>query len=325
MHNRVLVTGAGGFIGRRLVSALCGSGIQVRALLRPSHDASEMEAEGIEIVRGDAADAALMKSAAAQCDVIYHLAAARGFKKLSGRNFAKENTALIEAAAGAAQDNTARLVLASSVAVMRGRPPLTPARSEPRPTSHYGASRMLNEKRLHEVWRNRQLDYRIARIAERVAGPGAKDWQKIVRAVRDGRYRLIARGGQIHSCDVDDVVAGLQLCAGDRAEPGATYILVARDPAALKDVFASIADELGVAFAPRMVSGWPLRAYKRIGDQVFSMFGLELPHAFTAGFHAWPSHYDTAATSERLGFAPRYDVLQAVRRTVGWMRAEGAV
>ena len=55
------------------------------------------------------------------------------------------------------------------------------------------------------------------------------------------------------------------------------------------------------------------------------MFGLELPHAFTAGFHAWPSHYDTAATSERLGFAPRYDILQAVRRTVGWMRAEGAV
>ena len=202
---------------------------------------------------------------------------------------------------------------------------MTPAQSAPLPTSNYGGSRSQNEKRLHDVWRERQLDYRIARISERVAGPGAKDWKKIVQRVRDGRYRVLPRGGKVHSCDVDDVVAGLRLCGSDAAQPHETYVLVAREPAAIKDILACIADELGVAFAPSMVSGWPARAYKRIGDRVFANFGKELPYAFTAEFYAWPSCYDTAGTPERLGFAPRYDVLQAVRRTVGWMRAEGAV
>lgn len=325
MHNRVLVTGAGGFIGRRLATALGASGTQVRAVLRPSHDAADLEAEGVEIVRGDATDRTLMKGAAAECDVIYHLAAARGFKKLAARDFNQQNSDLIEAAAAAAHDNAARLVLASSVAVMRGRPPMAPAHSTHRPTSNYGASRSQNEKRLQDVWRERQLDYRIARISERVAGPGAKDWKKIVHGVRDGRYKVLPRGGNVHSCDVDDVIAGLQLCAGDRATRYETYTLVARKPAAIKDILGCIAGELGVTFAPRMVSGWPAQAYKQIGDRVFQTFGKELPYAFTAEFYAWPSCYDTAGTPDRLGFAPQYDILQAVRRTVGWMRAEGAV
>src|SRR5205823_8412658 len=76
----VLVTGATGFLGRRLVWRLLDRGHTVRCLVRPSSDLKELEnglAAGqqgrLEVVRGrlDAAD-----SAAEGCDVVFHVAAA---------------------------------------------------------------------------------------------------------------------------------------------------------------------------------------------------------------------------------------------------------
>ena len=66
--NPVLVTGAAGFIGRRLVLDLRRSGVEVRALLRGQHDRVDLEASGAEIVRGDAADPDVMREAAAGCE-----------------------------------------------------------------------------------------------------------------------------------------------------------------------------------------------------------------------------------------------------------------
>jgi uncharacterized protein YbjT (DUF2867 family) len=53
----VLVVGATGFLGGQVVDALLARGKQVRAaLVRPSSDASRLEAKGVEIVRGDMMD-----------------------------------------------------------------------------------------------------------------------------------------------------------------------------------------------------------------------------------------------------------------------------
>ena len=322
----VLVTGAAGFIGRRLAHDLRRSGVRVRVLLRPQHDGADLQAAGVEILRGDAADKAQMQRAAAGCGVVYHLAAARGPKKLSRAEYLRINSELVDAAAAAALGAGARLVVASTVRVLGGWPPRAAALGTPhRPTSNYGASRAENECRLVERWAPKGLDYRIARIAERVGGPGAKDWLRIACAVRDGRYRYLPRGGTVHSCDVDDVVAGLRLCAGETARPGETYVLIARSPESVEKVLAIMAERLGVRFAPAHFSGWPARIYKRLGDITYRAGRYELPHAFTAEFYAWPNHFDGAGTGERLGFAPRYTVWQAVERATLWMQGEGLV
>ncbi|MEM6483172.1 MAG: NAD(P)-dependent oxidoreductase, partial [Pseudomonadota bacterium] len=187
----VLVTGAAGFIGRQLVLDLRGSGIPVRALLRPHHDGQDLEAAGAEILRGDAADRILLREASANCNVIYHLAAARGQKKLSQAEYCEQNTRLQDAVAEAALTNAARVIAASTVATMRGHPPLAAADAPPRPVSRYALSRSQNEQQLHETWKDQGLDYRIVRIAERVAGPGARDWGRIIRGIQNGRYKIL--------------------------------------------------------------------------------------------------------------------------------------
>ncbi|MDJ1008234.1 MAG: NAD-dependent epimerase/dehydratase family protein [Paracoccaceae bacterium] len=320
-----LVTGAAGFIGQHLCRAILADGGAVRAFVRPDHRVDALAAAGAEILRGDAADPAAMTRAAEGVDTVYHLAAVRGTKKLSRRAYAEGNIALTDAAAGAALAAGARLVAASTVAVMGASPPLSPADGPLAPISSYAASRAAVERRLATAWAGRGLDFRIARIAQRVGGPGARDWRRLVMAVRDGRYRVLPRGGRMHSADVEDVVAGLRLVAGPRGEQRTLYVIAARRAAPVRDHLAAIAEELGVAFAPRPVPGAPFRAYWRLHLWTNSALARELPHGFTAGLYANRFDYDDAGTRDRIGFAPRHTGPDAARRAARWLRAEGLV
>ncbi len=72
---RAFVTGATGFLGRRVVARLVERGDEVTALVRPETDAGALEAAGVEVVRGDLADVETVLPEAARADVIFHVGA----------------------------------------------------------------------------------------------------------------------------------------------------------------------------------------------------------------------------------------------------------
>jgi dihydroflavonol-4-reductase len=67
-----LVTGASGFLGWHVARALAERGWPVRALVRPSSVASDLD---VEIVRGDLRDPASLERAASGCGLVFHVAA----------------------------------------------------------------------------------------------------------------------------------------------------------------------------------------------------------------------------------------------------------
>lgn len=83
---QVLVTGAGGFIGSHLVSALLERGADVRAMVRYNSfgakgqlaDIDNTASENLSVVFGDIRDNRFVRSAVDGCDVVFHLAALIG-------------------------------------------------------------------------------------------------------------------------------------------------------------------------------------------------------------------------------------------------------
>jgi len=69
---KILVTGATGILGRRLVPALVTGGASVRALVRAPQASDALRAAGAEPVVGDMFDAGSLEAAAAGCDVVVH-------------------------------------------------------------------------------------------------------------------------------------------------------------------------------------------------------------------------------------------------------------
>ena len=73
---KALVTGATGFLGRHLVHGLLQRGWQVASFARGSYP--DLQQLGVEVIRGDLADADAVHSACRNREVVFHVAAKAG-------------------------------------------------------------------------------------------------------------------------------------------------------------------------------------------------------------------------------------------------------
>lgn len=92
---KILVTGATGYVGTRLIPKLLEEGYSIRCLARNPEKLTNRNRPGVEVIRGDVLDLPSLKSALKDIDIAYYLVHAMGKQgdfrsrdKQSARNFA---------------------------------------------------------------------------------------------------------------------------------------------------------------------------------------------------------------------------------------------
>ncbi|MFV2066466.1 MAG: NAD-dependent epimerase/dehydratase family protein [Pirellulales bacterium] len=144
---RVLVTGATGFIGGHLAEALTRNGVETRCLVRPTSDTRRLSDIGVTLVEGDITEANGLDEAVANVDLVFHLAGLT--TALSKAEMSKANAVgpgLVAAACARLQTPPAMIVLSSVAAAGPTERDTIRVESDPvAPVSNYGHSKRAGE------------------------------------------------------------------------------------------------------------------------------------------------------------------------------------
>jgi predicted dehydrogenase/uncharacterized protein YbjT (DUF2867 family) len=227
-----VVTGAGGFVGSRLVRRLAEEGVAVRAVVRREAVPAALRHERVEIVLADLGDASAVSRALDGAVAVHHVGATmRGGAEEHERGTIAGTRHVLE---GCRQHGVSRLVHVSSLSVLHlagfagGARVTEDAPLEPAPNArgHYTRAKLVAEGLVAEAARNDGLDAVIVRPGL-IVGPG--QWAAgTVDGVRLGRLLVALGAGDVELplVHVDDVVEALVLAGRTATARGAIYHVV---------------------------------------------------------------------------------------------------
>jgi nucleoside-diphosphate-sugar epimerase len=324
-----VVTGASGFLGGAVARALVERGEQVRALVRATSDASTLRAAGVTTVAGDVVKAEGLHEAFRGARVVVHAAGMLGRAGAADEEYeAVHVRGTLNVVREARAARAERVVHISSPGMLGPIPRQAPDADEdapPNPTNPYERSKAAAEAALRtDAARSGPLAVIVR--PEFVYGPGDRHVLRLFQAIRRRRFVYVGRGDALcHPSYVDDVVRGV-LAASDRGVLGRVYHLAGPRPLPIRDLVQTIARACGVAPPFIHVPERPMRLTVRALEPIAGLLGVKLPIGSSAvDFFTFDRHFSWQRARTELGFDPRVDVLDGVRRTVRWYEDEGLI
>ncbi|MEB3328677.1 MAG: NAD-dependent epimerase/dehydratase family protein [Candidatus Sericytochromatia bacterium] len=298
----VLVTGASGCVGHRVVKALLdSSGWRVRALVRePRRLSVAGPPERLHAVAGDVAALAEGAAVHADVDAIIHLATAWGDPIAYPVN--------VDATVALARLGVP-MVHVATASVADGRGGLAPAAFTH--GTDYIVSKALAVQRLAEQGLRRHVTvlYPTLVVAGTRGGPPshvgralaqAGPWLRWLRHVRaEGRFLLI------HAEDV----ARVALAALEAPAPGADWV-VGNAPVTVAEALAELCAVHGLRYTGRLDAEPLVRLAPRLAGRRMTSWDR---HCLTHRDHALP-----AVNPRALGLAPGRETLAAMAAFEGW-------
>lgn len=316
---KALVTGASGFIGRRLATTLAGRGHDVVCLVRRTSRVEGLGSSGVRLVIGDLRDPVSLEAAVAGRERVFHLAGV--VRSVGGASFEDcnvEGTRHLVEACLKSSPALERFVLVSSIAAAGPSRPDRPGTEsdEPRPVDDYGRSKLRAERVVLEA--SGRLPVTIVRPPN-VIGPGSRELERAIALLR---RRIIPAIGddrpRTSLIDVDDLVEALIMASGDARSIGQTYYVTDGHSYAWPEITAALAAEIGVRRFGIPVPQGPQMVAAALAEAAARLTGK--PPALTRDIvragrdHFWI--YDGSKIERELGFRARFTMRDSVRRTV---------
>jgi len=326
MKEKVLITGASGFIGFHLIEAALGRGLDVYAAVRPGSDVRHLKEYDIRFCELDYTNEQQLAEQLAATGFKYIIHAAGTTRAGSQKMYDTVNAAyafnLASAAVKGLGDRLQKFVFMSSLAAVG---PLSTSRLQlitedtaPAPVTAYGRSKLLAEQQLKALT---SLSLVVLRPTA-VYGPRERDIFIMLRSIHRGLEPYIGRiGQQLSFVYVKDLVAVTINSLFSNVSHKTFNISDGRgyDQYELANLTKQILNKKtvrlhlphtmvkGMAFALEKWSGWWGKT---------PVLNREKLHELTA--INWQCSIENATT--QLGYRPQYPLEQGLRETLQWYR-----
>ena len=332
---KVLVTGAGGFIGGYLLEKLLAAGHAVRGLALDEADATRIRRAGdVDVAFGDIRDIESLRSALEGTDAVFHLAARVSdwgtwpqFEAVSVQGTRNTLQAAAEAGVG-------RFLLFSSTAVYprlaKGAPPLdetAPYAGPDNPWGLYGRSKILAEQEALRYQRERRLGVTIIRPVS-VYGPGDHTFfPRIIRYLRGPTAAWVGDYDPlVPFLYVTDAAEGALAAGTSERAIGQVYTLGPQREFHMREFIGAICHELDIR-PPRFSAPYAVAsAVARLSEGWARLVRAREPPSLTRTsvfIMTQDQRYDVSKAQRELAWQSQVSMEEGVRLTAQWVRSAG--
>ncbi len=328
--DKVLVTGASGFVGSAVARKLIERGFAVRALVRPTSPRFHLEGLDIEFAEGDLLDAATVRPATAGVRHVFHVAAdyrlwAPDRTEIMRNNLTSTRIVMEEAVRAGVE----RVVYTSSVATLAVRRD----GSSVDETFPLDEAKAIGAYKRSKVAAERLVERMIAEqnLPAVIVNPSTPIGPRDVKPTPTGRIIVDAARGRIPAfvdtglnlVHVDDVAEG-HLAALERGRIGERYILGGQN-VHLSEMLATIAALLGRRPPRLRMPRGPIVPLAIAAETVARFTGREpLVTRDALRMSQYRMFFTTAKAERDLGLTAR-PFTDALADAIGWFRGAGYI
>ena len=331
--DRVLVTGATGFVGSAVARLLLARGCEVVVLARRTSLRTNLDGLDVEIAYGDMTDQAGMEAAAKGARFLFHVAADYRLWARDPEDIVRANRLGTQAVMNAAlAADVERVVYTSSVATLGippGQDPMAPA-DESAPLTEQTA---IGAYKRSKVIAERLVERMVAEqgLPAVIVNPSTPIGPRDVKPTPTGRIIVEAAAGKVPAfvdtglnlAHVDDVARG-HLLALDKGVIGQRYILGGQD-VTLRQMLADIAALAGRKAPTLNLPRGPLYPLASLFEAVARITGKEPMLTRDALTMSKRHMFFTSAKAEReLGYTAR-PYREALADAMAWFTAHGYI
>jgi 2-alkyl-3-oxoalkanoate reductase len=319
----VFLTGGTGLVGSHVAEEAVARGWHVKALAREGADTRFLEKLGVELVRGDLADSAAMKSGVEGCDIVINCAAKVGdwgtleeFRSLNVVALKKLLDAMVDA-------KTKRFVHVSSLGVYEGRDHFGTDETTPPATNSldaYTRSKCEAEAMVMQYVTEKGLQASVVRPGFIYGERDRTVLPKMLVNMRRGILRYFGSGDQALNCVyVKNLVSAIFL-AGEKPEAiGEVFNITDGERVSKKDFIGTTARLAGLKEPTRHIPlklAWILAL---VVERIARLRGRKTPPIINkARFKFLGLNLDFSIEKARrvLGYEPPYTWQNGLQRAV---------
>lgn len=329
---KILVTGATGFLGRRLVRRLSEAGHDCRCLVRPSSDVGGLsELQGVKFFTGDITKPGSLAGIEAGIEVVFHLAARMGHvgafsaTREQWEQFRRLNVEGLRNVADRFVESPPRkFIYISSTAAMGLVADLAADETTPlRPKTPYQCSKAEAEELLRTYFVEKKLPIIILRPSV-FYGPGmVGDLYRLAKFAKKGLLPHLGWGKNLSPLmHVDDLVEAC-LLAMEQGRSGETYIITSARAYEMRELTQALKAALQVKPREFTVPVSAALAVAFLAEVGFRLFGIKPVITLeSVRSIATDRQFSIAKAQRELGFVPKRGLEECVKDSVAWLREQ---